>query len=49
MTWVNEEIKTLDEAYYDRIIQSGKMFCRKIVSGKSDAVVEIIKRDLKSL
>lgn len=42
-------IVELDEAYYDRIIQSGKMFCRKIVSGKSDALVEIIKRDLKSL
>lgn len=49
MTWVNEEIKTLDEADYDKIIQSGKMFCRQIVSGKSDALVEIIKRDLKSL
>ncbi|MBO5641665.1 MAG: conjugal transfer protein [Prevotella sp.] len=36
-------IVELDEAYYDRIIQSGKMFCRKIVSGKSDALVEIIK------
>ena len=42
-------IVELDEAYYDRIIQSGKMFCRKIVSGKSDALVEIIKRGLKSL
>lgn len=49
MTWVNEEIKTLEEADYDKIMQSGKMFCRKIVSGKSDALVEIIKRDLKSL
>lgn len=37
-------ILELDEAYYDRIIQSGKMFCRKIVSGKSDALVEMIKK-----
>jgi len=37
-------IVELDEAYYDRIIQSGKMFCRKIVSGKSDALVEMIKK-----
>lgn len=44
VTWVNEEIKTLDEADYDKIIQSGKMFCRKIVSGKSDNLVEMIKK-----
>ena len=37
-------IVELDEADYDRIIQSGKMFCRKIVSGKSDALVEMIKK-----
>lgn len=48
VTWVNEEIKTLDEADYDRIIQSGKMFCRKIVSGKSDNLVEMIKKGLKT-
>lgn len=44
VTWVNEEIKTLDEADYDRIIQSGKMFCRKIVSGKSDNLVRMIDK-----
>lgn len=41
-------IVELDEAYYDRIIQSGKMFCRKIVSGKSDNLVEMIKKGLKT-
>lgn len=44
VTWVNEEIKTLDEADYDKIIQSGKMFCRKVASGKSDGLIELITK-----
>ena len=30
---------------YDRLRQSGKMFCRKVVTGKSDALVRMIDRD----
>lgn len=44
ITWVNKEIKTLDESNYDKIMQSNKMFCRKVVTGKSDALVEMINR-----
>lgn len=44
VTWVNEEIKTLDESDYDKIIQSNKMFCRKVASGKSDGLIELITK-----
>lgn len=43
MTFIdyNPTIKLLDETDYDRIVVSGKMFCRKIVSGTSDKLVEM--------
>lgn len=44
VTWMNEEIKTLDESDYDKIIQSNKMFCRKVASGKSDGLIELITK-----
>lgn len=33
-------IKVMDEADFDTLIQSGRMFTRKLVSGKSDKLVE---------
>lgn len=33
-------IKVMDETDYDTLIASGKMFTRKLVSGKSDQLVE---------
>ena len=42
VTWKNEEIKVLNEDDYNVIMRSGKMFARKIVSGKSDKLVEMI-------
>lgn len=35
-------IRVMDETDYPRLRQSGKMFCRKVVSGKSDKLVEMI-------
>lgn len=35
-------IKVLDESDLPRLRESGKMFCRKVVSGKSDRLVEMI-------
>lgn len=40
----NPVIQILTESDYDRIVASGKMFCRKIVSGKSDKLVEKLDR-----
>lgn len=40
-------IKVMDETDYDRLMQSGKMFCRKVVSGKSDKLVELILEQRK--
>lgn len=40
-------IKVLDETDYPRLTQSGKMFCRKVVSGKSDKLVELILKQRK--
>ncbi len=37
-------IKHLDESDYPRLKESGRMFCRKVVSGKSDSLVEIINK-----
>lgn len=37
-------IKILDEEDYDRLMLSGKMFCRKIISGKSDKLVKLIQQ-----
>ena len=36
-------IQIMTEADLPRLRQSGKMFCRKVVSGKSDKLVEILK------
>lgn len=38
-------IHVMDTDDYDRLRQSGKMFCRKVVTGKSDALVRMIDRD----
>ena len=35
----NPVIKVMDETDLPRLMESGKMFCRKVVSGKSDALV----------
>ncbi len=42
ITWTNSEIKILNEEDYNAIEKSGKMFARKIISTKSDKLVEII-------
>lgn len=36
-------IKVLDETDFPRLRESGKMFCRKVVSGKSDHLVRLIR------
>ena len=41
-------IKILDESDLDRLLASGKMFCRKVVSGRSDNLVdELIERNME--
>ena len=37
-------IKIMDENDYDRLMESGKMFCRKVVSGKSDRLIELLQQ-----
>ena len=41
-------IHVMTEADHDRLRKSGKMFCRKVVSGKSDSLVHIIDRERKA-
>lgn len=43
-----DQIKILDEHDFDSIMQSHKMFARKIVMGKSDALLELIDKQRKS-
>lgn len=38
-------IHVMDEHDFTRLMESGKMFCRKVVSGKSDTLVEMIERE----
>ena len=38
-------IRVLDETDFPRLMESGKMFCRKVVSGKSDRLVKQIETD----
>lgn len=38
------EIKIFTENDFDRLVSSGKMFCRKTVSGTSDALISMIDR-----
>ena len=33
----------MDETDYPRLAESGKMFCRKVVSGKSDELVRLLE------
>lgn len=40
-------IKVMDETDYDTLMASGKMFTRKVVSGKSDKLVEMIDNGRK--
>ena len=35
-------IKILDEFDFDRITKSGKMFCRKVITGESDLLMTLI-------
>lgn len=35
-------IKVMDETDYDRLVKSGKMFTRKVISGKSDKLVKTL-------
>ena len=37
-------IKVMDETDYDTLITSDRMFTRKLVSGKSDQLVELLKQ-----
>lgn len=41
----NPVIKVLDLSDYDRLRQSGKLFCRKVVSGRSDQLVDRLRAD----
>jgi hypothetical protein len=43
VAWQGSEIKVLDESDYETLRSSGKMFARKVVTGKSDRLVECIK------
>lgn len=40
----NPVIRILTEADYDNIIRADKMFCRKVVTGKSDELVRLINQ-----
>lgn len=42
-----KQIKILDTSDYQRLKESGRMFCRKVISGKSDELVSIIDNPLK--
>jgi len=35
-------VGTLDESYFDTLISSGKMLCRKVVTGKGDRLVQLL-------
>ena len=39
----NPVIKVMDETDYPRLTESGKMFCRKVISGKSDELVRLLE------
>lgn len=39
----NPVIKIMDETDLPRLKESGKMFCRKVISGKSDKLVDILR------
>ena len=43
----NPVIKVMDASDYDRLMQSGKMFCRKVVSGTSDELVRLLQEEWK--
>lgn len=40
-------IKVWTLSDYDRLVDSGKMFCRKVLSGKSDSLIERIEKQLR--
>ena len=35
-------VRTLDESYYDTVLSADKMFCRKVVTGKSDRLADML-------
>lgn len=35
-------VGTLDESYFPTLLESGKMLCRKVITGKSDRLVQLI-------
>ena len=41
----NPVIKVMDETDLPRLLASGKMFCRKVVTGKSDKLVELLRQE----
>ena len=44
ITWKNKEIKVLDIDDLDTLKSNDKMFCRKVITGKSDTLVNAIDR-----
>lgn len=47
LTYINYDpvIKILDETDYDKIIGSGKMFCRKVITGDSERLMKLIDQE----
>lgn len=35
-------VHVLDESYFDTLLQSGKMFCRKVITGKSNRLMQLL-------
>ncbi len=46
--YVPGTVGTLDESYFDTLIQSGKMFCRKVVTGSGDKLMALLDRHRES-
>lgn len=44
----SQQIKILDESDHERLVRSNKMFCRKVVTGMSDKLVETINRSFSA-
>lgn len=38
-------VKVLDEDDYENIVKSGKIFCRKVIVGKSDELIELLNNN----
>lgn len=44
----NPVIKVMDESDFERLIESGKMFCRKVISGRSDQLIALLETDKRN-